>query len=183
MPGEEEEEDWEYDAEGDDDADADADADDADGEEPTSRRSRYAEEDLYCRVEDCLWVSKHPQACAKHRLTHFPGSWVCPGPCKGESADSAQGGCARFARDETLKRHLQFPKNAPCAEVVQKVLNLRTIPCSGTAWLAPLCDGPERPWESPDFELTDLKTVKEKIKLRSSGSAELPDVPRRRRYK
>jgi hypothetical protein len=72
-------------------------------------------------------------------------------------------------------------------EAVLNVLNLETIPESGTAWLAPLRDGPERPWEDPDFQLTDLKTVKdEKMKLRSSGSAELPDVPTatgRRRYK
>lgn len=177
MSGEGEEEDLEYEADDDDDDD------DVDGDEPTFRRSKYTEEDLYCRVGDCLWAFKNPSVCTKHRLRHFPVSWVCPGPCN--KGKSAQGGGGGFARSETLKRHLLFESNAACLKVVLDDLGLGSIPISEPAWLAPYRDGPERPWESPDFQLTDLQIVKEaKMKFRSSGNAALP-VPasRRRRYK
>ena len=41
------------------DADSDADTEDDDATFP-SRRPSYAEEDLYCRVGDCLWASRIP---------------------------------------------------------------------------------------------------------------------------
>lgn len=172
---EEEEKDREYD--GDDDG-----ADDTDDNEPTSRRTWFEEEDLYCRVGDCLWAFKEPRMCMKHRYRHFTVSWICPGPCKGESAQQG----AKFTRGETLQRHLMFQKNAACMKAVLDLLDLETIPGSGCAWLTPFRDGPERPWESPDFQLTDLSIVKEKkMKLRSSGIAAPPIMPtnRRRRYK
>jgi hypothetical protein len=189
VPEEEEEEDCEYDdadTDGHDHADADDDTDDdTDVDEPTFRagRTRFTEEDHYCRVDDCESAFSNPQVCMRHRQRHFLHRWVCPGPCKGESVE----GGARFARSETLKRHLQFQKNAACMKAVLTVLNLATAPSYGTTWLAPLCDGPERPWESPHFKLTDLKEVKKKIKLRNSGHATAtdPDQPtsRRRRHK
>ena len=177
-PDEEEENDWEYD--GDDD-----DADDIDDDEPTSRRPRSTkEEDLYCRVGDCLWAFKDSRMCTKHRLRHFSesASWICPGPCRGTAQESAT-----FTRSDTLKRHL-VQNNAACLEAVLKVLKLDTIPRQGSAWLVPFRVGLERPWESPDYQLTDLSIVKDvKMKLRSSGDAELPDpdmhTNRRRRYK
>jgi len=182
VPGEEGEEDGEYDYD-------DEDADDANVGEPTGRHTKFTEEDLYCRVGDCLWAFKDPRMCVKHRLRHFPANWVCPGPCKEESAQGETHSSATFASGDTLKRHLECPKNAACMEAVLNLLDLKTIPGSGSAWLAPLRSGLERPWEAPAFQLTDLKTVKEEerkisMKLRSS---ELPDsdVPasRRRRYK
>ena len=45
-----------------------------------------------------------------------------------------------------------------------KVLGLEEIPASSTAWMAPFRDGSERPWECPGFQLTDLKTVKERLR-------------------
>ncbi|KAH9954340.1 hypothetical protein BC827DRAFT_1379522 [Russula dissimulans] len=155
--------------------------DDDDDDEPALQHSRFMEEDLYCRVGNCLWAFKDPRICVKHRLRHFPGRWVCPGPCRGESANGG-----RFARNETLKRHLLYPKNDACRKATLRVLDLGTTPTSGTAWLAPLRDGPERPWESPDFRLTDLNTVKEeKMKVCGSKYGALPTehIDRRRRYK
>ncbi|KAH9966944.1 hypothetical protein BGW80DRAFT_1462278 [Lactifluus volemus] len=146
------------------------------------KRSKYTEEDLYCRIDDCLWAFDNPRTCLKHRRRHFPVQWLCPGPCK------TKGG--KFARDETLKRHLLYSSNVDCKEAVLRLLGLRDIPDSGTAWMAPLRDGPERPWESPGFRLTDLNTVKEnKMKLRDSNKTdETPSLTsyessRRRRYK
>ncbi|KAI0247044.1 hypothetical protein BJV78DRAFT_82448 [Lactifluus subvellereus] len=146
----------------------------------TARRLKYTEEDLYCRIDDCLWAFDSPRTCLKHRRRHFPVQWLCPGPCK------SKGG--KFARDETLKRHLLFPNHVACREAVLTLLGLRSIPVSGTAWMTPLRDGPERPWESPGFRLTDLKTVKEnKVKLCDSNSTDEtpPPITRatRRRYK
>jgi hypothetical protein len=147
-----------------------------------AKRSKYTEEDLYCRIDDCLWAFDNPRTCLKHRRRHFPVQWLCPGPCK------TKGG--KFARDETLKRHLLYSSNVDCKEAVLRLLGLRDIPDSGTAWMAPLRDGPERPWESPGFRLTDLNTVKEnKMKLRDSNKTdETPSLTsyessRRRRYK
>ncbi|KAI0295899.1 hypothetical protein B0F90DRAFT_1820227 [Multifurca ochricompacta] len=90
----------------------------------------------------------------------------------------------RFARRETLKRHLLFPKHAACKEAVLKMLGLESIPVFGLSWMTPFCDGPDRPWESPGFELTDLKTVKEKkMRLSDSNNKPYPDLPgSRRRY-
>jgi len=157
-----------------------ADEYDDDDEEPALKHSKPREEDLYCRVGNCLWAFKDPRVCLKHRLRHFPGRWVCPGPCSGESTNGG-----RFARNETLKRHLLYPKNDACRKAALQLLDLATIPASGAAWLAPLCDGPE-PWESPDFRLTDLKTVKEeKMKVCDTKYHALPTehIERRRRYK
>jgi hypothetical protein len=118
----------------------------------------------------------------KHRHRHFPLKWTCPGPCKKTEKEG------RFARDETLKRHLLFPRYAACEKVVLERLKLNSIPISGSHWLTPLRDGPDRPWESPDFQLTDLKTVKErKMNARDLTKAPSPAAEntrrRRRRYK
>ena len=174
VPDEEGEEHWE----------SDGDDDDDDDDEPTYRRPRFTEEDCYCRVGNCLWVFNDPRMCMKHRYRHFSEivSWVCPGPCRGESTREY----ARFARGDTLKRHLQRAKYADCMTAVLNVLGLESIPDSGTAWLAPFRVGPERPWESPDFQLTDLRIVKDaKMKLRKWCNVALPvERPtRRRRYK
>ncbi|KAH9055501.1 hypothetical protein EDB87DRAFT_1688140 [Lactarius vividus] len=144
-----------------------------------SRRSKYSEEDLYCRIEDCLWAFNDPRTCMKHRQRHFPVQWPCPGPCKKTEKEG------KFARSETLKRHLLFRRYAACKKVVLKRLGLRSVPASGALWLAPLRDGPDRPWESPDFQLTDLKTVKER-KMNVCGTTNAPSLAektRRRRYK
>ncbi|KAI9454740.1 hypothetical protein BJY52DRAFT_704761 [Lactarius psammicola] len=144
-----------------------------------ARRSKYSEEDLYCRIDDCLWAFNDPRTCMKHRQRHFPVQWPCPGPCKKTEKEG------KFARDETLKRHLLFPRYAACKKVVLNLLDLESIPSSGALWLAPLRDGPDRPWESPDFQLTDLKTVKErKMNVRDSTKAPSPaEKTCRRRYK
>lgn len=175
VPGDEEEEHWE----------CDGDDDDDDDDEPTYRRPRFTEEDLYCRVGNCLWVFSDPRMCMKHRYRHFfeSVSWVCPGPCRGGQSTRE---FARFARSDTLKRHLQRANYADCMTAVLNVLGLGSIPDSGTAWLAPLRVGPERPWESPDYQLTDLRIVKDAMmKLRSWFNVVLPvERPaRRRRYK
>ncbi|KAF8274669.1 hypothetical protein EI94DRAFT_1712846 [Lactarius quietus] len=119
-----------------------------------SRRTKYSEEDLYCRIDDCLWAFDDPRTCMKHRQRHFPVQWLCPGPCKKTDKEG------KFARDETLKRHLLFPRYAACKKAVLELLDLDSIPVSGSHWLAPLRDGPDRPWESLDFQLADLRTVK-----------------------
>jgi len=142
------------------------------------RHSKYSEEDLYCRIAGCLWAFDQPRTCMKHRQRHFPEQWPCPGPCTEKEG--------KFARDETLKRHLLHPRYAACQEVVLERLGLKLIPVLGSHWLAPLRDGPDRPWESPDFQLTDLKTVKEmKKNALDLTKAPLPlaENPRRRRYK
>lgn len=157
------------------------DDDECDYEEPAPQRLRFTEEDLYCRIGSCLWAFKDPRMCTKHRHRHFPYPWYCPGPCREVSTKKG-----RFARNETLKRHLCFEKNGACREAVLKVLKLKNFPLPGSAWLAPLRDGPERPWEIPGFQLTDLKTVKENImKLRNSDCAAPAAVfsNGRRRYK
>ena len=56
-------------------------------------------------------------------------------------------------------------------KVVLEALNVEELPESGTSFLAPFCNGPERRWEdhASDYQLTDLKSVKEaKKKLRNS---------------
>ncbi|KAN0138779.1 hypothetical protein V8E53_003167 [Lactarius tabidus] len=144
-----------------------------------SRRTKYSEEDLYCRIDDCLWAFDDPRTCMKHRQRHFQVQWSCPGPCKKTEKEG------KFARDETLKRHLLFPRYAACKKVVLDLLGLHSIPVSGSLWLTPLRDGPDRPWESPTFQLTDLKTIKErKENARDSTRAPSPaENTRRRRYK
>ncbi|KAI9434253.1 hypothetical protein H4582DRAFT_2081306 [Lactarius indigo] len=144
-----------------------------------SRRSKYSEEDLYCRIDGCLWAFNDPRTCMKHRQRHFPVRWICPGPCKKTEKEG------KFARDETLKRHLLFPRYAACKKVVLKRLGLQSVPASGALWLAPLRDGPDRPWESPDFQLTDLKMIKEKkVNVYGTTKALSPaEKTRRRRYK
>src|SRR6266850_2592331 len=129
---------------------------------PQRPRSRFAEGDLYCRVGACLASFKHPRVCMKHRARHFPLAWQCPGPCRTKSTNRG-----RFARDETLKRHLEFPRFASCRDTVLQLLGLQSIPPSGRggmAWMAPLRDGPQRPWERAGFHLTDLETVKARLR-------------------
>ena len=109
-------------------------------------------------------------------MRHFLQSWRCPGPCR---TQTAKGG--RFARNETLKRHLFFPKFAECKEEVLRVLRLESIPESSTAWMAPFRDGPERPWECSGFQLTDLETVKER--LRDPNFVAPPVAPIRGRHR
>ena len=143
-----------------------------------SQRTKYSEEDLYCRVDDCLWAFDNPRICMKHRQRHFPVQWSCPGPCNKSEKEG------KFARDETLKRHLLYPRYAACQKVVLDLLGLRSIPVSGSLWLTPLRDGPDRPWESPNFQLTDLKKIKEmKENACDSTRALSPAYTRRRRYK
>jgi hypothetical protein len=45
---------------------------------------------------------------------------------------------------------------------------MEELPESDTAFLTPFHDGPERRWEDHDYQLTDLKSVKAKMKLRNS---------------
>ena len=115
----------------------------------------------------------------KHRNRHFPEQWTCPGPCPKTEKEG------KFARAETLRRHLLFPRYAACKKVVLERLSLTSIPVTGSLWLTPLRDGPDRPWESPDFQLTDLKKVKKrKTNARDSTEAPSPaENTRRRRYK
>jgi hypothetical protein len=76
-----------------------------------------------------------------------------------------------FACADSLRRHLL--NNAACVKVVLEALNVKELPESGVAFLAPFRNGPqERRWEDHDYQLTDLKSVKEaKIKLRNSDCA------------
>ena len=143
---------------------------------PARQRQRVSEEDLYCRVGTCLESFKDPHVCAKHRKRHFTQIWRCPGPCR---TQTVKGG--RFARNETLKRHLLFPKFAECKEAALKVLHLATIPTSSNEWMAPFRDGPERPWECAMFQLTDLRTVKEW--LRDPNFTAPPAEPIRGRHR
>ena len=142
----------------------------ADGAKSVRQRQRVAEEDLYCRVGTCLESFKDPHVCAKHRKRHFTQIWRCAGPCR---THTVKGGW--FARNETLKRHLLFPKLAECKEAALKVLNLGTLPTSSTEWMAPFRDRPERPWGCARFQLTDLQTVKEW--LRDPNFAAPPTEP------
>jgi len=150
----------------------------ADDDEPAHQRQRFAEEELYCRVGACLLSFKDPHVCAKHRRRHFPQIWHCPGPCR---TQTTKGG--KFARKETLKRHLTFPKHAECKEAVLKALGLETIPASSTAWMTPFRDGPECPWECPGFQLTDLETVKERLRDPNFTPPPAEPIRGRHRYK
>jgi hypothetical protein len=101
--------------------------------------------------------------CMKHRARHFPLAWRSPCPCRTQSPY-----WGRFARGETLKRHLTFSRFARCTgrDVVLQLLGLESIPasgrgsCGGMAWMAPLREGLERPCERPGFQFADLETVK-----------------------
>jgi hypothetical protein len=149
---------------------------DEDGPVARPRQQRFAEEDLYCRIGACPLSFKDPHVCAKHRMRHFRQIWHCPGPCR---TQTTKGGM--FARKETLKRHLTFPRHAECKEAALKALGLETIPASSTSWIAPFRDGPERPWECPGFQLTDLETVKER--LRDPNFTAPPAEPIRGRHR
>jgi hypothetical protein len=140
---------------------------------PKRPRSKVAERDLYCRVGACLAFFKDTRRCMKHRARHFPLAWRCPGPCRTSSANRG-----RFVRDETLKRHLLFPRHASCKDAVLQLLGLESIPVSGrggNGWMAPFRDRPERPWERPGFHLTDLETVK--ARLRDPNFVASPPAP------
>jgi hypothetical protein len=135
---------------------------------PTSAMPHF-EEDLYCRLGDCLWAFKNPWTCIKHRLTHFSVRWVCPGPCQLEESEERPGS-SKFARVDSLRRHLI--DNAACAKAVLEALNMEELPESSITFLVPFRIGPERRWEGHDYQLTDLKSVKEaKVKLRNSDCA------------
>jgi hypothetical protein len=143
-----------------------------DGLAPRGPRSKYTEEDLYCRIGDCLAYFKTPFVCMKHRERHFPVAWQCPGPCQTQTTNRG-----RFTRDETLRRHLEFPRFARCKDTVLQLFRLQSISPSetgGMGWMAPLRDGPERPWEQAGFHLTDLETVK--ARLQDPHVAALPLV-------
>jgi len=81
-----------------------------------------------------------------------------------------------FARDETLRRHLVSPGFASCKDAVLQLLGLQSIPATGRGmtWMTSLRDGPERPWECGGFHLTDLETVK--ARLRDPHVAASPPV-------
>ena len=121
-------------------------------------------------------VVQRPTRVCETRKRHFTQIWRCPGPCR---THTVKGGW--FARNETLKRHLLFPKFAECKDAAMKVLNLGTLPTSSTEWMAPFRDGPERPWECARFQLTDLQTVKEW--LRDPNSAPPLAEPIRGRHR
>ena len=153
------------------DAVAEAEAETEVGDATFQRPPSYPEEDLYCRVGDCLWAFKNPWTCIKHRLTHFSVRWVCPGPCQLEVSEESPA-TSKFASADSLWCHLL--NNAACVNAVLEALNMQDseLPESGTAFLAPFCNVPERRWEDRDYQLTDLKSVKEaKMKLGNSGCA------------
>ena len=144
-------------------------------------RSRVTEGDRYCRVGACLEFFKDAQACMKHRTRHFPLAWQCPGPCRTRSKTRG-----KFVRGETLKRHFTSPRFAGCKDAVLRLLKLDSIPSSGRGgmgWMARLRNGPERQWERPGFHLTDLETVKARLRdpnVAASRSA-VPSISSRRR--
>ena len=114
-----------------------------DGLAPQRPRSRVAEGDRYSRVGARLasFQDSRARVCMKHRTRHFPLAWRCPGLCRTQSTN--RGG---FARDETLKRHLDFPRFASCSDAVLQLLGLESILPSGRGgmvWMAPL--HPQRP--------------------------------------
>ena len=56
-------------------------------------------------------------------------------------------------------------------KVILEDLGVEELPESA-AFLAPFCNGPERRWEDHDYQLTDLKSVKEeKMNLRNFDCA------------
>lgn len=134
----------------------------------TFRRPTYKESDLYCRVGDCLWAFENPWTCVKHRLTHFSDRWVCPGQCQLEESEETPATSSKFAHADSLRRHLS--NNPACLKAVLEALNVEVLPESDTGFLTPFRNiGPERQWEDHDYQLTDLKSVKEaKMKLRNS---------------
>ena len=147
-----------------------------DGPTPKRPRSRVPEEDLYCRVGNCLKSFKTRRVCMNHRACHFEAAWKCPGPCGAMTPN-----LGKFMRDETLRRHLEFPRFARCREAVQQRLGLESISSSGgMEWMIPLRVGPERPWES---HLTDLETVKARLRVASSSSPSAVPSIRSRRYR
>jgi hypothetical protein len=137
---------------------------------PQHPRSRFAEEDLYCRIDNCLGLFKTPRVCKNHRKRHFFLVWRCPGPCQTETTKEGW-----FARDETLRRHLLSPRFARCKDAALQLLGLESIPETGhgSSWMRQFRkEDPERPWESARHRLTDLETVK--ARLRDPYIAALP---------
>ncbi|KAH8977458.1 hypothetical protein EDB86DRAFT_3092199 [Lactarius hatsudake] len=125
-----------------------------------SRRSKYSEEDFT--------VSDTSQS---------------DGPVRDRARKRIKRESSRAAKPSSVI--LLFRRYAACRKVVLKRLGLQSVPASGALWLAPIRDGPDRPWESPDFQLTDLKTVKER-KMSVCGTTKalsLAEKIRRRRYK
>jgi hypothetical protein len=92
------------------------------------------------------------------RLTHFSVRWVCPGPCQVEECEETPVS-SKFARADSLRYHLL--NNLACVKAVLEVLNVEKLPESGTAFLTPFVNGPEHLWEDHNYQLTDLKSVKE----------------------
>jgi hypothetical protein len=130
-----------------------------DEDEPMRQRHRVTEENLYCRIGHCLMSFKDPHVCAKHRMRHFNQIWQCPGPCQ---TRTEKGG--KFARRETLKRHLTSGKFVECKAVALMAVGLAAIPASSNAWLDPFRVGPECPWKRPRFPMTDVETVKQRLR-------------------
>jgi hypothetical protein len=129
---------------------------------PQRPRSRFAEEDLYCRIKNCLGVFKTRRICMNHRARHFSLVWRCPGPC--QTNTTKQG---LFARDETLRKHLLSPRFARCKDAALQSLGLESIPETGhgSSWMRQFRKGhPDRPWERAGFQLTDLETVKKRLR-------------------
>jgi hypothetical protein len=147
-----------------------------DVDKPARQRQRGADEDLYCRVDSCLESFKDAHMCAKHRKCHFHQAWRCPGPCATGATKEGW-----FARKETLKRHFLSAKFGKCKDAALEVTGLNEIPKAGTAWMGPFCQGPERPWELPGYRLTDLETVKER--LRDPNFTAPPAQPIRGRHR
>jgi hypothetical protein len=107
---------------------------------PQRRRSRFAEEDLYCRVGACLEFFKTPRVCMNHRARHFALPWECPGSCQEWTAN-----LGKFARHETLKQHLELLRFSKCRDTAPQLLGLESIPATGYGmrWMAGFI--PQRP--------------------------------------
>jgi hypothetical protein len=116
----------------------------------------------------------------RHRARHFKVAWRCPGPRRNSAPNEG-----KFARDETLRRHLLFPRFARCKDAVKQLLGLKSISSSGNMdWMIPLREGLERPWEGAEVHLTDLDTVKERLRdphaAASSSRLAVPSIKSRR---
>ena len=111
-----------------------------------------------------------------------PDTWCPPGPCSVQNSDSQQG----------LVFTQQDPQVTPPLPQVLKMhvvvlwthsLEKSRVCSTGTAWMAPIRDGPERPWECPGFQLTVLKTAKERLLGPNAAALSAAPICRRRRYK
>lgn len=87
---------------------------------------------------------------ASHRSATYPTVHLAPGAP--EARDSQQGLGSRATRSPSDNHH--FPKYSKFEVAVLWTFSLEKsrVSSTGSTWMAPLCDGPERPWECPGYQ-------------------------------